>query len=247
MKRFGGLLLAVFCCLLTGCASLLEREYVAVEPHSGKFWESQAADILRAEDYQDIVNDLLLLISQHTETATLRLYHFDDEAEVAEVLEEAAREVQQETPMGAYAVNYITSFSQPQRGYHEVAIQIGYRRSAEKVQTVVNATSAGAIYSLLESALLEGAEELAVRIGYWSEQSQLEIETAVEQLRLDQGLAETEPWIIHYYPGSGSVGLVEIIMRRGAVAEEAFLRPSVLPVVNEEEVTEEPETEVPEE
>ena len=69
----------------------------------------------------------------------------------------------------------------------------------------------------------------------------------MEQLRLDQGLAETEPWIIHYYPGSGSVGLVEIIMREGAVAEEAFLRPSVLPVVNEEEVTEETETELPEE
>ena len=144
--------------------------------------------------------------------------------------------------MGAYAVNYITSFSQPQRGYHEIAIQIGYRRSAEQVQSVMNATSAGAIYSLLESALLAGADELAVRIGYWNEQSQLEIETAVEQLRLDRGLGETAPWIIHYYPASGSVGLVEIIMREGAVAEEAFLRPSVLPVVTEEELPEGDET-----
>ena len=47
---------------LTGCASLLEREYSTVEPHSSKFWESEAADTLRAENYQDIVNDLLILI-----------------------------------------------------------------------------------------------------------------------------------------------------------------------------------------
>ena len=52
-------------CLLTGCASLLERSYTTVEPHSSKFWESEAADTLRAENYQDIVNDLLLLIGQH--------------------------------------------------------------------------------------------------------------------------------------------------------------------------------------
>ena len=47
---------------LTGCASLLEREYSTVEPHSSKLWESEAADTLRAENYQDIVNDLLILI-----------------------------------------------------------------------------------------------------------------------------------------------------------------------------------------
>ena len=44
---------ALLClCLLTGCASLLEREYTVVEPHSSKFWESEAADILRAEGYR---------------------------------------------------------------------------------------------------------------------------------------------------------------------------------------------------
>lgn len=29
--------------LLTGCASLLERSYTTSEPHSSKFWESEAA------------------------------------------------------------------------------------------------------------------------------------------------------------------------------------------------------------
>ena len=127
--------------LLTGCASLLERSYTTSEPHSSKFWESEAAATLRAENRQDMVNDLLILIGQHTETASLRLYNFPDEQTALEELEKAAQEVQQETPLGAYAVEYITYISQPQRSYYEINVQIGYRRSEEQIQTIVNATS----------------------------------------------------------------------------------------------------------
>ena len=142
--------------LLTGCASLLERQYSTVEPHSSKFWESEAADTLRAENHQDLVNDLLLLIGQHTENATIRLYNFKDDMTVAETLEQATTEIQQETPMGAYAVEFITSSSQAQRGYYEVSVQISYRRTAEQIQAVVNATSTEALSSLLETALDNG-------------------------------------------------------------------------------------------
>ena len=129
---------------LTGCSALLERNYATVEPHSSKFWESEAAGTLRAENYQDIVNDLLILIGQHTESATVRLYNYEDDLTVADTLEQATTEVQQETPMGAYAVEYITAVEQPQRSCYEMNVQISYRRSAEQVQTIVNATSPSA-------------------------------------------------------------------------------------------------------
>ena len=45
-KRILPLFLSI--CLLAGCASLLEREYSTVEPHSSKFWEREAAGTLRA-------------------------------------------------------------------------------------------------------------------------------------------------------------------------------------------------------
>lgn len=73
--------------------------------------------------------------------------------------------------MGAYAVEYITSSSQSQRGYYEISLQIGYRRTAEQIQAVVNATSTEALPSLLEAALEEERSELAVRIGYWGQDS----------------------------------------------------------------------------
>ena len=204
-------LLALFLalCLLTGCAPLLERRYASAEPHSSKFWESEAAGTLRAETYQDIVNDLLLLIGQHTEGATLRLYNFGDDLAVADALESAAVEIQEQTPLGAYAVEYITSAAQPQRGYYEAKLQIGYRRTAEQLQAVVNATRAEALYSLLEAALDRGDTELAVRIGYWGPGSQDLTEQLMVQLREERELTETPMWRVSYYPPEGPVGLLE--------------------------------------
>ena len=196
---------------LTGCAPLLEREYSTTEPHSSKFWESDAGT-LRAEDYQDIVNDLLLLIGQHTETAAIRLYNFTDDVSVADTLEQATVEIQEQTPLGAYAVAYITTSSQSQRGYYEIAVQIVYRRTAEQIQAVVNATRPEAVYSLLASALDDGRTELAVRIGYWGQDGQSGIESAVAQLREERELTEETPWLIHYYPAEGPVGLVEFLL-----------------------------------
>jgi len=199
-------------CLLTGCASLLEREYNTVEPHSSKFWESEAAAILRAENYQDVVNDLLLLIGEYRETATLRLYNFADDLEVADTLERATMEIQQETPLGAYAVQYITSYYETQRGYYEAQIQIGYRRSAEQIQSVANTTTPEALYSLLAATLDEGRTELVVRIGYWGADGQKRVERAIHQIRADRGLGEEPGWTVNYYPENGPVGLVEVLL-----------------------------------
>lgn len=198
--------------LLTGCASLLERQYSTVEPHSSKFWESEAADTLRAENHQDLVNDLLLLIGQHTENATIRLYNFKDDMTVAETLEQATTEIQQETPMGAYAVEFITSSSQAQRGYYEVSVQISYRRTAEQTQAVVNATSTEALSSLLETALDNGETELAVRIGYWRAGDRERVAEIVAQLREERGLADTPPWGVYYYPAEETAGLIEFVL-----------------------------------
>lgn len=206
-------------CLLTGCSSLLEREYSTVEPHSSKFWESEAAGTLRAENYQDIVNDLLILIGQHTDSATVRLYNYQDEMTVADTLEMAAAEIQQETPMGAYAVEYITTSTQAQRGYYEISIQIGYRRTAEQIQAVVNATSIEALYTLLDTALTEGKTELAVRIGYWGDNDRERVTAIVEQIRQDRGLTDTAAWTVAYYPDEGTTGLVEFIMVPSAEEE----------------------------
>lgn len=210
MKKMRRLLaLAAACAVLSGC-SLLERSYGAVEAHSRKYWESEAETTLRADNYQDMVNDLLILVGQHTESAVIRLYEYNDDMTVAETLDAAATEVQQETAMGSYAVEYITASSQALRGYYEISVSIRYRRTAQQVQAVVNATSVAALPELLTAALDEGKTELAVRMGYFQDQ-QPEVDAIVAQIRKEQGLAETPAWTVSYYPSPENVGLIEFV------------------------------------
>ena len=199
---------------LTGCSALLERNYATVEPHSSKFWESEAAGTLRAENYQDIVNDLLILIGQHTESATVRLYNYEDDLTVADTLEQATTEVQQETPMGAYAVEYITASSRSQRGYYEISIQISYRRTAEQVASVNTVAGSGAIRGELRDALTSFVPETAFRVNYFDQaQGDDYIPRLIRQAYYDSpaaalGLPEA---VVNLYPESGQQRAVEVL------------------------------------
>ena len=121
--------------------------------------------------------------------------------------------------MGAYAVEYITSSAHPQRGYYEIDFAISYRRTAEQVKAVVNATSTEAVYSLLEGALAGEKEELAVRIGYWDGDSREAVETAMAELRAAQGIEGAPYWAVNYYPTAENAGLVEFLLDAPAPEE----------------------------
>ena len=202
--------------LLSGCSSMLDREYLDITTHNAAPTTEGDTSILRADSYQELVNVLIYMVSTGAENGTIRLYI--DSEDVAKDLEDACREVVQEDPLGAYAVEYITASSRSQRGYYEISIQVSYRRTAEQIQAVVNATSTEALSALLEAALDEGRTELAVRVGYWGEDGQARVEETVAQLREARGLAETPPWTISYYPAQGPVGLIEFVMGGDAAA-----------------------------
>lgn len=205
--RWGVILLS--CLLLTGCASLLDREYRVVELHSSKFREDDAEDVLRAESYQDIVNDLLLLVGEYQQTATLRLYSEESEATVTSELERAAAEVQQDTPLGAYAVEYITTESSRERGYYEIRVRIGYNRTRDQIQAIVNATSTAALEPLLSAAMESGRKWLAVRIGYWNEDDEEKVSDAMLRVEEEWAMKDSQIWTASYYPSAGNVGLIE--------------------------------------
>ena len=104
LKRILCLSLAAACLLLGGC-SLLEGEASQVEPHTDRYWESAADDILRAESYQDLVNTILLLVEDQEESGVIRLYLSDvDYATAWSMVSDACTEVRTETAMGSYSL-----------------------------------------------------------------------------------------------------------------------------------------------
>lgn len=150
---------------LAGCGDrLLERSYSTVTPHSAAYREREDADTLRAENYQDLVNALLILLSEHSEDGVVRVY--GDAPNKAELAENACVEVQKETAIGAYLLDYITYDGTSESGYYELTVHFGYRRTAEEQSAIVNATSGEALPDLLRAAVRDGAKSLAVRIGW---------------------------------------------------------------------------------
>ena len=156
-------------------------------------------------------------------------------------MEKASLEVQQDTPLGAYAAEYITYVSQPQRSYYEINVQIGYRRSEEQIQTIVNATSFSALNDLLEAALDGGRTELVVRIGYWQTDGRDKVAQTVDALRQARGIPEETVWIVRYYPQSDPVGIIEFLLKPSEDEIAAYQEEQAAAAPDDEEVSALPE------
>ena len=170
--------------LLSGCG-LLRREYSRTEPHSATYYEGDRRDVLRAESYQDLVNDLLLLVAAHAEEGTV-WYYAEEETDLSREAQRACAEVQQETPLGAYALDYLTyTVDDGGRGYTQLRFTAGYRRTL-------------------------GVKPPVVQMGPSGSTRQAVLDT-VNAVQADLHLAD-RPWQVQFYPDTDTVGIVEIIL-----------------------------------
>lgn len=205
------LLLAGLLCL-SGCGSMLNREYSSVEPHSSTYYEDADRSVLRAENYQDMVNDLLLLVAGQAKDGTIWYYPGEEESDAAMLADLACHEVQQETPMGAYAVDYLTyTIDHTPRNYVSIHLTIGYRRTAEQIDAIVHITSISALQDLLTAAVRRGDAELTVQLSYFENQQQ-EVRDIVTKVGREHGAATD--WEVYFYPESGDAGIIEIILKK---------------------------------
>ena len=214
-KRIAALA-AALSLLLTGCGSLLEREWSSVTPHSAGYWENGERDTLRADSYQDLVNALLLLVADHAESGVVRCY-FGGDVEYTELAAAACREVQQETDLGAYLLDYITYAGAEEPDCYELTLGFGYRRTEEEQQAIINATGTDALPDLLRASYEEGSTQLAVRIGYFPTDAAgveaLIHDTQAELSGAESAEALTSPWEVAFYPSAEEPGIVEILLR----------------------------------
>ena len=210
-KKFIPLTLAL-CLTIAGCGNIvLERSYSVSAPHSEVYWENENADTLRADSYQDLVNALLLLLGEHSEEGTVRIYGNDEEA--ASMAEQACREVQEDTALGAYLLEYISYTDAREHGYYEMRVRLGYRRTAEEQAAIITATSTEALPDLLRLTAEEGTvKRVAVRFGYFT----TDRDGLREMVREVQSEVEPnfeQPWQVYFYPDTDDVGIMEVVLR----------------------------------
>ena len=197
--------------LLTGCSTLLERDYTSVTPHSAVPATEGDPSILRADSYQELVNALIYFINGGVEEGVVRLYTGAEQVEA--FLSDACLEVVQEDPLGAYCVEFIKYTVDPVVTYFEAKLDITYRRTREQVAAIVQATGAAAIRGELRTALTTFAPERALRISYFEEDEGF-IRELVRQAYYDApsfalGMPEVA---VSIYPNSGRQRIVEILL-----------------------------------
>ena len=208
MKKRILALCAALSLTLTGCANVvLERSYASAEPHSETYWENEESDTLRADSYQDLVNAMMLLLGEHADDGTVRVYGEDLDAEV--MMESACAEVQQETALGAYLLDYVTYTCAAEHDYYALSFHFGYRRTQAEQAGIINATSTEALPELLRSAMQQGAERLTVRVGYFASDS-AGVEAMVQEVQSEFPDTLSTPWRVQFYPNTEDAGIVEV-------------------------------------
>lgn len=189
------------------CSCGLERSYSSVEMHTEAYWENTAEDTLRAENYQDLVNALLLLVGKHAEDGVVRVYGLEEQEWVG-MAARASNEVRQ-TAVGSYLLRYMTYRVDKEENCHVMYPSFSYRRSAVEYAALVNASDEEAVPDLLREAVETGADALTVRLSYFPK-SEEAFTAMVEGVRLEVGAEEA--WTISFHPGLVDGGIVEIVL-----------------------------------
>lgn len=196
---------------LTGCSSLLEQEYTYITPHNAAQTAEGDPSILRADSYQELVNALIYFIGTGTEKGTVRLYMDGEDLDAS--LDAACLEVDQEDPLGAYAVEYITFSLSSVVAYSEATVNITYRRTKEQVASIVQATGITAIRSELASTMSAFQPECVLRISYFNEDEEFIQDLARQAYYNAPSSALGMPQLqVFLYPDSGQQRIVEILL-----------------------------------
>ena len=210
VKRWcAALLCALLAASLTGCGSLLDREWYEVKDHSSSYYEGSGRGVLQADTYQDLVNDILILVGNHTEEGTIRLYCSQEGLDANEAASSACQEVEHDTPVGSYAVEYLQyTVDDSARNYSEIVVTIGYRRTEQQLNSIVHATNITALRDLLADAAEQGLTELAVQFSS-ADGTAADVERLVRGVETASG---GQGWTVTFYPSRDNVGLAEILL-----------------------------------
>ena len=189
--------------------ALLEREYSLETAHAEQAGLGTDPSVLRADSYDSLVTAILQLVSQGITHGIIRLYNYP--GDVKEDLAAACLEVQQEDPLGAYCVDYMTHEYSRIISYYEAHIYITYRRSYEEIKSIVSATGSSAIKSVLQDALLSFAPAAAVRISYLTEDEAFVQSLVEDAYYASPGAAFGLPeCTVNFYPDSGEQRIIEV-------------------------------------
>lgn len=212
------LALLLACCLLalTGCSSLLEREYRSVSRHVSQTADTEDTSVLRVEHYSDLVNSVQFFVTLGEEEGVVHLYQYSGDVE--QDVAEACQEVLTQDPLGAWALLDIDWSCSRIVSYYECTFTFHYRHTVEEMASIRTAVGTTAIRDAMEQSLTGYAPTLVLKTSRYYAQKELLFSLLQEAYYANPAYALGYPSVsISLYPqeGQSTQQIVELAFSYG--------------------------------
>jgi hypothetical protein len=161
-KRLSALVLAAALLFLSACSTAFNKEYLSVTEYTdeehNEYWHS-AVEVSTYAELLAAMNDM---VKNHV--AEERIHFTDYEGVKYDDLAQARREVEEETALGSYSVEYV-SYDQPRiYTYYDATVYINYKRSQTEVAEIAYVAGEQKLRTFLQESLSSLKQYAAVRM-----------------------------------------------------------------------------------
>lgn len=208
MKRlFLVVCMLLVCASLTGCAFWMNGEYLSVTPHvEQNIYDSD--DVVKIENYTDVEEALSGLVEHANQRITLSM-SFVDENIAKMYIENAAKYIQSEHPIGAYAVEKVNYEIGVNRDVSVIACNLVYRYDRGQILRMRKADNMHEVSNVVYEALANCDPSMTVLVeDYTAEDIPQIVQTYAE--RNPNIVIETPAVNVSVYPDQGKRRVVDI-------------------------------------
>ncbi len=186
------LMLLLLLTVLSGCSFLFTKDYLVINDHEDDYNELLPdASIQIVSNYTAMKNAVLNLVGNVSEQGTIRTKNYL--GDVPNDISKACYEVTIETPLGAYAVDYIAHDPTSYLCYYVIGISITYKRTKEEINSIIRVNSGPALNEQLDTAIREFKRSIAL----------LQVSTKIDKetiIRHVAGYYRSNPSFVYAHP-----------------------------------------------
>lgn len=207
MKKLAALALAL-AVVLSGCAAMLEREYLVTDEHEENP-QAGAESFYRVETYSGLLPALVSYVEEGMERGVLR-FPTTYAGNLTVDMEKGKRQLLDENPVGSYALSDFTYHISRIISYYEVTVTFSYRVAPETVASLRRVRGQEEVAALLQGTLNRALSGFTARIslaGLSEESLRAELERAY--LALPQIALGRPEAALTFFPQPGNPAVVE--------------------------------------